>query len=135
MKKVLSLLCVVVLGVVFVTPAAAQNPTVTFVNPPPGGILELAVGESYTFEVQISSDQPFLIAQMSLNQFFPGRSVHADGFVVAQHGSEATLTLTVTGKKSTAALPDGVAPVSLVVGVRYSKTVVVNTFDFGIVVQ
>ncbi len=111
MKKVLSVLCVLVLGVVFAAPAAAQSPTVTFVNPPPGGILELAVGRSYTFEVQISSDEPFLIAQMALNQFFPGRSVHADGFVTARRGTEATLQLTVTGKTPTAQLPDGVAPV------------------------
>jgi hypothetical protein len=108
---------------------------VTFVNPPPNGVLELAVGESYTFEVQISSDEPFLIAQMALNQYFPGRSVHAEGMVHAGRGTEATLTLTVTGKTPTTDFPDGTVPVTLTVGVRYGREVVPTYFEFAIAVH
>jgi hypothetical protein len=137
MKKVLSSVILLVLLATLAAPTSAQEPpTITFVNPVPGNILELAVGESYTFDVQVSSDVPFIRAQMALDQFFPGRSVFADGMVGAHSGTEATLHLTVTGKFPTAQFPDGIAPVTLIVGVRYQGgVVVVNTYDFGVIVQ
>jgi hypothetical protein len=140
MRKLLSTLCLLVLVGVFVVPAQAQTPatTITFVNPPAKGILELNVGQSYTLEVQIQSDQPFLHAQMAIGQFFPGRNIFADGMVVAHRGTQATLLLTVRGKAPTTNLPGGatVAPETIVVGVRYPGGMVVSQeFQFGIIVH
>jgi hypothetical protein len=106
------------------------------VNPPADGILVLGVGESYTFEVQVESNQPFVHAQLGLGQYFPGRSVFADGAQIAHQGTSATLRLTVTGKGTTDRFPGGVAPVTLVVGVRYrGGLVVAEYYEISIVVQ
>ncbi|MBN1565833.1 MAG: hypothetical protein JXA10_18465 [Anaerolineae bacterium] len=136
MKKSLSSLILLVLLVTLVVPASAEGPTVTFVNPVPGDVLTLAVGESYTLEVHVSSDVAFIRAQMALDQFYPGRYVTANGMVGAHKGTEATMQITLTGKGATAELPGGIAPVSLIVGVRYQGgNVVVETYDFGVIVQ
>jgi hypothetical protein len=139
MKKALSILFVLAICAVWITPAAAQGnpaPTITFVNPPPGGVVVLSVGQSYTFEVQVVSDQPFVHAQLALGQFYPGRSVFADGIQLVHRGTTATLRLTVTGKMPTAQFPDSIAPVTLVAGVRYQGGVVISqSYDLGIIVQ
>jgi hypothetical protein len=133
MKKSLSLLCLLILAVMSVSPASAQAPTITFVNPPAGGVLELNVGDSYTFEVQVNSDQPFLLAQMTFSQYYPGRYIFSKGFVVARRTSSATLRITITAKAPTAELPGGVNPVSLVTGVHYKgKVVFTEFFNFGV---
>lgn len=136
MKRALSVLFVLIFSAVLITPAAAQGdpaPTLTFVNPPANGVLVLGVGESYTFEVQVVSDQPFLHAQLALGQFFPGRSVFADGIQIVHRGTSATLRLTITGKVSTAQFPDGLAPMTLVAGVRYQGgVVVVQNYEFSV---
>jgi hypothetical protein len=139
MKKVLSVLFVLVFSAALITPAAAQGnpaPTISFTNPPASGLLVLGVGESYTFEVQVASAEPFVHAQLALGQFYPGRSVFADGIQIVHQGTSGTLRLTVTGKVSTAQLPDGVAPMTLVAGVRYQGgVVVVQNYEFGIIIQ
>lgn len=135
MKKSLSLSLLLILAVMSVSPArvSAQAPTITFVNPPAGGVLDLNVGDSYTFDVQVNSDRPFSLAQMTFSQYYPGRYIFSKGFVVARRTSSATLRITITAKAPTADLPDGVNPVSLVTGVRYKGNVVFTEFfDFGI---
>jgi hypothetical protein len=116
-----------------VSPAAAA-PTVNIelLNPPPDGLLELAVGESYTFIVQISSDEPFVLAAAMTDAYYPGRGVYWHGGDRTVHDTSATLYLTMTGKRSTADLPAvcdwpgpgtcwpaGVAPASIVAGARF----------------
>jgi hypothetical protein len=134
MKRLLSLLIMLLLTFVIVAPAAAQAPpevTVEFTNVAQGDVIELAVGESYTFVVNVSADQQFTHAQLGLNQYFPGRSVHAQGIQHINRTTAGTLTLTITGKKSTAQLPDGLAPLNLGVGVRYpGGVVIVEWVDF-----
>jgi len=136
MKKPLTFLGLIVFMLALVSPTAAQSPTITFVNPPQNGLLELNVGESYTFEVQVTSDPAFNKAQLGLSQYYPGRSVFADGIVSARGGTSATLKLSITGKTPTDKLPGGVAPMTLVVGVRYQGGEVVSqSFEFNVRVK
>lgn len=139
MKHTLSILIVLALLFVFVAPTAAQDEpqvTVNFLNVAPGDVVELAVGESYTFVVEVSAAQEFLGTQLGLNQYFPGRSVHAEGIQRIGKGTGGTLTLTITGKKATAQLPDGLAPMFLITGVRYPGGVVfTQQVDFFVRVQ
>jgi hypothetical protein len=117
--------------------AQAQAPpevTVELLNPPEGGILHLDVGESYIAEIQVVSTEPFLMAMVLPDQYYPGRGIFVRGGDRAVQASEVTLYVTLTGKASTADLPavsdwpepgvewpeeGGVAPVSLAVGVRF----------------
>lgn len=150
MKKLLastSLLAMMVLLVCAPLVQAQEPPTVTIqlVNPPPENLLDLAVGESHTFEIQITSSEPFNLAMVKTDQYYPGRSVFASSDR-AGRGTEATLYVTLTGKKSTAELwpvtdwpklgdswPEGVAPISIVAGVRFpGGAVVAERFDFAV---
>ncbi len=139
MKRTLSILIVLVLLFVFVAPTAAQDEpqvTINFLNVAPGDVLELAIGESYTFEVEVSADQQFLGAQLGLNQYYPGRSIYAQGIQRIGNTTEGTLTLTISGKRDTAQFPDGIAPMFLGVGVRYpGNVVIIETVDFFVHVQ
>ncbi len=137
MKKVLSVLVLLLLLAALIPPASAQEPpTITVSNLPADGILELGVGESVTFEIHVTSQVEFIHVQTALDQYYPGRSVFAGGIVSARRGTEAMLALTVTGKVATQKLPDSIAPVSVVVGVRYvGGNVALQVFDFGIIVK
>lgn len=139
MKKLTSLLLVLLFSLVLITPAAAQTaptPTITFVNLPADNVLVLSVGQTYTFEVQVESDQPFIHAQLGLTQYFPGRSIFSEGIQMSHQGNQATLHLTVTGKAPTAKFPDGQVLVTLITGVRYQGGYVVSDArPFYIVVQ
>jgi hypothetical protein len=127
----------------------AQAPpevTVALVNPPEGGILHLEVGESYTAQIQVTSPEPFLLAMVLPDQYYPGRGIFVRGGDRAGRGTEALLQVTVTGKASTGDLPAvlnwpdsgidwpaGVAPVSLAVGVRFQGGLVVPArFNFAV---
>ena len=115
--------------------AAAANTVFTLLNPPPGGVLELAVGESYTFDVLVESDMPFLSAMALPDQYYPGRGVFFAGSDIAHNASSARLYLTVTGKNSTAGLPGGFAPISVVAAARYKGGQTdVSQFDFQVFV-
>jgi hypothetical protein len=118
------------------TPAQAGRPgdgttpvTIEVVNPP-SGVLTLGVGESYTFEVRVSSDATYTSVILMPNAYYPGRGVFHSGPDRAGSGTSATLYLTYTGKSSTADLPNGSAPVSVVVGVRFPNGEVVSE-DFA----
>lgn len=113
------------------TPAFGAPQTITFENPPPDGVLELAVGESHTLDLTVISDQAFIVAIALTDQFYPGRGVFFAGSDRETQSTRADLQLTITGKEATDFLPDGVAPVAVVVGVRYQGGVVVSErFDF-----
>jgi hypothetical protein len=118
--------------------------------PPPKEPLKLAVGELRTFEIQVTSDEPFVLAIALTNQYYPGRGIYWHGSDRATHATEAVLHLTMKGKKSTADLfpvsdwpeppvewPEegGVAPVAIAVGVRYPGGAVYSEqFPFSVVV-
>lgn len=131
-------------------PAMAEpSVTIELENPPPGGVLELAVDESYTFTVRITSDEPFILAAAMTDAYYPGRGMYWHGGDRVVHDTTAVLSLTMTGKKSTAGLaavcdwpepgvcwPEGVAPASIVAGVRYQGGyVVAQEFAFAVVVE
>ncbi|HUF39461.1 MAG TPA: hypothetical protein VMN57_13125 [Anaerolineales bacterium] len=104
--------------------ARAAGAEIEFLNISPGQVLVLEVGESYTFETSVSADEVFLSALMLSDEQFPGRGVFLNGSDIATQTDSALLTLTATGKASTAELPGGVAPVALQVGVRYPGGIV-----------
>jgi hypothetical protein len=117
--------------------AAAPVPVTTFtlVEDLPA---VMNVGDTYTVEVRVESDQEFIFAQALPAAYFPGRGVvAAQGDHVGQ-GNFARLEVTFNAKSSTANFPGtancpsgGVAPVSVVVGVRYLGGYVdVRRFEF-----
>jgi hypothetical protein len=152
MKKLLAVSSVFVLVALLVCALGVQAqevPDVRFklVKKPPGGTLTLPVGESYTFEIQITSSEPFNLAMVMVDEYYPGRSVFSTKDQ-ASGGTEATLYVTLTGKSSTADLwsicgwpdtgicwPDGVAPISLATGVRFTGGgIAAERFNFAVVV-
>jgi hypothetical protein len=155
MKKVLGPMSVMTLAVLLLcasfSPAvAAPIVTFTLLNPPPANRpLELAVGEAYTFTIQVESDEPFLQAMAMTDAYYPGRGVSWHGNDTARRATSALLQLTMTGKKPTAGLPavcgwpepedcwpEGTAPVSIVAGVRYKGGGVASEeFPFAVVVR
>ena len=128
--------------------AMASDTRIRLVKPPPGGTLELEVGESHTFEIRVKSGTPFILAMAMPDIYYPGRAVIWHGPDLANHADSATLHLTMTGKGSTADFaavddwpdegvdwPAGMDPASIVVGVRYQNNVVVSErFNFAVVV-
>ena len=136
MKKLWITICVVA-AVVFLAPAGstavASMTTITLLNPPSGGLLELAVGESHTFDIEIASEEPFILAMALPDQTYPGRGIFFHGNDTAHHATSAVLHLIVTGKKPTADLPDGVAPAAIVAGARFKRGVTVSErFEFDV---
>lgn len=113
-------LTLVMILTVSMTTAAAPLPvpTITLIDGLPS---TMNVGETYTVVVQVESDQEFISA-MALPSFqFPGKGVVAvRGGDRAGRGTSATLEVTFQAKGSTANFPLGVAPVHVVVGVRYA---------------
>jgi hypothetical protein len=153
MKKLINTLLVVVVLMplmLAMTSTVKASPGVTFelINPPAGGLLELDIDESHTFEIKITSDEPFVIAMVMTDAYYPGRGVFWHGGDRATHDTEATLHVTIKGKNSTSELfsvcgwpepgicwPDGVAPVSITAGVRYRGGIVVaRIFSFAVTV-
>ena len=143
MKRLLSAIGVMTLLVllvgVFSEVSAAPTVTITLQNPAPGGLLELEVGETYTFEIHITSDEPFLVAMAMTDDYYPGRGVIWRGGDRTNHDTTAVLYLTMTGRESTAYLPavcdwpepgmcwpEGVAPVSIVAGARFRRGVAIS---------
>jgi hypothetical protein len=151
MKKLIIILVlfIVAIPVMIVPTSTAQaNPlvTITLLNPPPDGLLELEVGESHTFDIEITSDDPFVLAMAMTDAYYPGRGVFWHGSDRATRDTYALLHLTVTGKNSTSDLgavcdwPDpgrcwtgGVAPLSINSGVRFKKGIIVaEIFPFSV---
>jgi len=110
MKRILFALGIILITLpLILVPASAAKPgpatTITLLNPPADGLLVLGVGESYTFDILITSDEPFNSAIAKVDIYYPGKGVfwHA-GSDIAKQATSATLHLTVIGKKSTADL-------------------------------
>jgi hypothetical protein len=97
----------------------------------------MSVGETQTVIIHVESDQEFISIQALPSFQFPGKGVVAlKGGDRAGRGTSATLQITFQAKSSTAAMPGGVAPVYVVVGVRYGGGyVAVQEYLFNVVVQ
>jgi hypothetical protein len=118
MKRIFLALAVAL--TVVITTAAAPVPVTTFTLIQ-GLPLTMKVGETYTVVVQVESDLEFNSVQALPSFMFPGKGVVAvQGGDRAGRGTSATLEVTFQAKSSTASFPGGgVAPVHVVVGVRY----------------
>ena len=142
-------LAVLLLCALFSEAVAAPTVTITVSDlPSDGQPVILEVGETRTFDILIVSDEPFILAMAMPDAYYPGRGVTWHKGDRAHQATYALLHLTMTGKKSTADLAavrnwpesgddwdEGVAPVSIVAGVRFKKGVVVaEQFPFAVVV-
>lgn len=131
MKRFFSVLALSVLIFSSLT-AAAPTPTITVLSRLPE-VME--IGQSYTVQVQVDSgDQQFLFAQALPSFQYVGKGVVAvKGGDHAGRSTSALLEVTFKAKSSTAMMPDGVAPVHVVVGVRYpGGYVVAQDFLFNV---
>jgi hypothetical protein len=133
-KRIFSFVGLVALMVLMtgVLTAAAPMPVTKFELVGTGLPAVMTVGETYTVVVHVTSDQPFTSAQAMPDFQYAGKGVVAvqGGDRVGQ-GTDAMLEVTFKAKSSTEKMPGGVAPVSVVVGVRYGGGyVAVQQYDF-----
>lgn len=133
-------------------PTPSEAPDVTFefsISPPanPDKSIGIGVGDTITVQVTITSDQPFLHAVAAMDAHYPGRGVFVQHRAMQRRGTEATLSLTVTGKAPTAGLwavsdwydhdsTEGSAPLAMVAGVRFQGGITASdAFPFFVVVE
>ena len=129
------LLTLILVLTTILTTAAAPVPvtTITLGQELPSTIT-MNVGETYPIVIHVESDLEFNTVQALPSFMFPGKGVVAvQGGDRAGQGTSATLEVTFQAKSSTANFPEEVAPVSVVVGVRYAGGfVAVKRFDFTV---
>jgi len=137
MKRIfpkIAFVLIIVLVSSFVT-AAAPLPVTTFelVSRLPE---IMNVGETYTVVVRVESDQQFSSIQAMPSFMFPGKGVVAvQGGDHAGSGTSATVEVTFKAKSPTTRMPDQIAPVFVVVGVRYGGGyVAVQEYIFNVTV-
>ena len=119
MKRFFSILVVSILMASLLT-AATPVPNTTFMLVQ-GLPATMNVGETYTVIVKVNSDQQFISAQALPSFQYPGKGVVAlQGGSRVGSGTSATLAVTFQAKSATARMEGGVAPVHVVVGVRYA---------------
>jgi len=140
MKRIMVVASVMIMAAlltcVFFSQVKAQSPTIVLQDFPPGGLLELTVGESVTFDVIITSDEPFILAIAMTDAYYPGRYIDCHGNDRAIQDTDAELHLTMTGRSPTAELPGEVVPVTIAAGVRYKGGVVFSQrWDFNVLVE
>lgn len=131
-----ALLALIIVLSMAVTTAAAPVPVTTFTLVQ-GVPSTMNVGETFTVIVQVDSDLEFNSVQALPSFMFPGKGVVAvQGGDRAGRGTSATVEVTFRAKSSTANFPGGgVAPVHVVVGVRYSGGfVAVQDYLFNVMV-
>lgn len=118
MKRVFSVLVLTFVMIGLLTAAAPiPNTTFTLVQ---GFPAIMNVGDVYTVIVQVDSDQEFVSVQALPSFQYPGKGVVAvQGGDRSGRGTSATLEVTYKAKGPTTKMEGGVAPVYLVVGVRY----------------
>ncbi len=125
MKRFYPVLVLVLFLTVLLTAATPlPNTNITLVGD--GLPATMNVGEKVTVVVEVTSDQPFLGVQAMPSFAYPGKGVVAvQGGDHATGGTSAHLEVTFQAKSSTAKMVNGVAPVYVVVGVRYPGGIVV----------
>jgi hypothetical protein len=113
--------------------APLPDPTLRLVEGLPS---TMNVGDTHTVVVQVDSDQPFISATALPSFQFPGKGVVAvQGGDRAGSGRSAVLEVTFKAKSPTTKMPNGIAPVHVVVGVRYGGGyVVVQDYVFNVTV-
>lgn len=134
MKRFFSVLVLTFVMIGLLTAAAPiPNTAFTLVQGLPA---EMNVGDVYTIIVQVDSDQEFVSVQALPSFRYPGKGVVAvQGGDRAGRGASATLELTFQAKSSTTRMADDVAPVHVVVGVRYGGGyVAVQEYIFNVMV-
>jgi hypothetical protein len=134
MKRFFSVLVLALLMVSFLT-AAAPIPNTTF-DLVQGLPVSMNIGDEATVIVQVNSDQEFISATALPSFEFAGKGVVAvQGGDRAGRGTSATLEMTFKAKSSTSKMPNDVAPVHVVVGVRYGGGyVAVQEYVFNVTV-
>ena len=136
-KRIISMIGLLALMALMtgVLTAAAPLPAVTFTLVE-GLPSTMEVGDTHTVVVQVESDQPFISATALPSFQFPGKGVVAvQGGDRTGSGTSATLEVTFKAKSPTTRMPGGIAPVFVVVGVRYGGGyVVVKDFVFPVTV-
>lgn len=95
-------------------PVTGGDATVTLLNPLP---TDLAVGQSYTVNILVESSEAFTSVTAQNAVEFP--AYLSDSRDSASHATSAVLHVTLTGRRSTAALPGGSTSATLYVGVRH----------------
>jgi len=105
MKKNLVMISIVMLLTLTTSPATATPVTTIELLNPPLDILDLEVGESYTMDIKVTSNEEFILAIALNSAYYPGRGIFEYGGDQATHTTSAVLHLTIVGKDSTASLP------------------------------
>ena len=147
METILKIVVAILAVVLFCTASPSKAvPVVAFtlLDPLP---TQVAVGETRIIRVQVTSDEPFLLAMAMPDKYYPGRCIFFNSNDVARQATQAVLQLEVRGKESTADLqavqdwpttedwPAGVAPAAVVVGVRFRQGETVSQyFPFAVTV-
>lgn len=128
------LLSIVLLATMAAAGPAPQQPNVTFTLVQ--GLPDtMQVGESYTVEILVSSDTPFIFSAALPSAYFPGRYVVAAQGDHSGEGTTATLYVTFTAKGPTTGLPNSAAPVTVTTGARFKGGyAATQSFDFFVVV-
>lgn len=133
--SLITMLLLILVACFFAPAAASPGVTIQLLSELP---THLEVGESVTIDIRVTSDEPYIFAMSIIDAYYPGRGVYSAGVDHVPWAPEVVLHQTITGKKSTADLqavtdwpatedwPAGVAPLSLVVGVRKAGGVVVS---------
>ncbi len=110
---------------------ANQHELIKFVNISDGDTVTLDVGETIDFQVVVDSpNATFVQALLLSDQYYPGRGIFKGGVDIVTQATSADLSVSATGKNSTASLAAadsceaGQAPVGLVAAVRYKGGVV-----------
>lgn len=119
MKRFFPVLILAILTMVLLT-AATTVPDTTFnlVQALPS---TMHVGEVHTVVIEVASDQEFISASALPSFQYPGKGVVAvQGGDRSGRGNSTTLEVTFKAKSATAQMEGGVAPVYVVVGVRYA---------------
>ena len=134
MKRFFSVLVLAVVTISLLTAATpVPNTTFTLVQGLPA---TMNVGDVYKVIVQVESDQEFVSVQALPSFQYPGKGVVAvQGGDRSGRGTSATLELMFKAKSPTARMENGVAPVHVVVGVRYGGGyVAVQEYVFNVIV-
>jgi hypothetical protein len=119
MKRFSPILILATLTAVLLT-AATPVPNTTF-NLVQGLPPTMNVGEVHTVLIEVVSDQEFISATALPSYQYPGKGVvTVQGGDRSGRGNSATLEVTFKAKSPTARMEGGVAPVYVVVGVRYA---------------
>ncbi len=134
MKRLFSVFVLALITVGLLT-AAAPTPSTT-IHLVQGLPTTMNVGDVATVLIDVTSDQEFISVTALPSFQYAGKGVVAiQGGDRARSGTSAQLELTFKAKSSTSKMVDGVAPVYVVVGVRYGGGYVVSEqFRFDVTV-